>query len=502
MANTAADVIPDDKPENLFGEPTAPDAEALKARHADPTLRLTSERRAWHLRIRLLSPLSHHDPDQADKSNVSLFRRQAQHVPVRDTGRLPSQDDINALAEGYPVPADIAPLMADLTLPEFVASALVKTFIARYGGMEGTGLFEGMQRYLRLEERASQSAVQAGSLLAFWGHLCRTMQVPGAVGDVSPAAVRLLTLPAALGQMVLRTLAETPAPIMMIARLWAEQERLQSPEYAKAAGQDAASAESVVLSLDASSLIAGAETITLQLPQYSANALRHELVREPLMWHLYQALGIPFDGPLASRTALHYNGGDLKRSGSAGVFWARKAIRETYPHLALLSGSTDTFMLGESNLRVHVWLVCRENRRALAPLGIEADVSAFDLLDRVTLTRHASRLGGHESVQTAMPFTFEALVPGAEIVARLGLTPYAQDLEEGALATAVETFRRLDGTLGGQAARGYGRVEIGWLGDAPGHGEAYQAYAVEHAEVLKAGIEDGTLGTGREVITE
>ncbi|NBC16687.1 MAG: hypothetical protein GVY18_05135 [Bacteroidetes bacterium] len=488
-----------EKPESLFGTPEAPEGY-----DAAPTLRLSREERAWWLRIRLLSPLSHHDPDQADKSNVSLFRRQAQHVHVRDTGRLPSQDEVDALCADFPVPEGVAPLFGDLTLPEYVASALIKTFIARYSSMEGEGLFEGMERYRRLEERFQQAAVQAGSLFTLWGHVCRTMQVPGAVGEVSPGSVRLLTLPAALGQMVLRVLAETPAPVVMIARLWSEQEKLQSKAYAEAAEQEQVAEGKVVLAFEADSLYASADTITVQVPQYSANALRHELVREPLMWHLYLATGLPFDGPLGARTALHYNGGDLKKSGSGGVFWHRKKIREAYPHLALLSGSTDAFMLGESNLRVHTWLRCKENSRALRGIGLESDVSAFDLIDRVTLTRHASRLAGQETVQTAMPFTFETLVPGTEIVARLGLTTYAQDLEVGALMTAIDTFIRLDGTLGGQSARGYGRVEVSFYECEPDaeQQEAYEAYVQEHAETLRAGIEDGTLTTGKEVISE
>lgn len=460
--------------------------------------------REWWLRIRLLSPLSHHDPDQADKSNVSLFRRQAQDVPLSDTGRLPTQEEVDALAAGHPVPTDLAPLVRDLALPEFVAAALVKTFIARYGGMEGAGLFEGMDRYRRLEERFQQAAVQAGTLFTLWGHVCRAMQVPGAVGDVSAAALRLLTLPSSLGQMVLRVLAETPAPVVMVARLWAETEKHQSERYAKAAGTEQATAGAEPLAFRADALRSSSETVTVQVPEYSANALRHELVREPLLWHLYTRLGIAFDGPLGARTALFYNGGDLKRAGSSGVFWLRKEIRTAYPSLALLSGSTDTFMLGESNLRIHCWLRCRENNRALSRAGLESDTSAFDLLDRVTLTRNAGRLGGQESVQTAMPFTFEALVPGAEIVARLSLSTYAQDLEAGALMAALTTFRERDMTLGGQSARGYGAVELEYHRsehDADAEA-AYEAHLEANAELLRAGIEKGTLTTDREMISE
>jgi hypothetical protein len=392
--------------------------------------------------------------------------------------------------------------MRDLSLPEFVASALAYTFIQRYGGQDGNGLFEGIERYRRLEERFQQSAVQAGSLFTLWGHVCRTMMVSGAVGAVADPAVRIITVPSALGQMVLRVLAETPAPVVMVARLWAETERNQSERYAEKAGRNVASAGTVVLSYRADSLVRGGDYVTVQVPEYSANSLRHELVREPLLWHLYHRMGIPFDGPLGARTALFYNGGDLKRAGSAGIFWARKDIRNLYPSLALLGGSTDTFMLGESNLRVHCWLRCSENNRSLSQVGMQSDASAFDLLDRITLTRHSSRLAGQDGVQTAMPFTFEALVPGAEIIARLGLVTYAQPIEEGALAAAVATFRELDMTLGGQGARGYGHVALDWLDGEPGRQDEYESHLEAHADAIRSGIMDGTMGTGSVVVSE
>jgi len=413
---------------------------------------------------------------------------------------------VDALCAALPVPEDVAPIMQDLTLPEFAASALLKAFVERYAGGDGDGLMSGMDRYRRLEERAQQAAVQAGTLFTFWGHLCRTMMVPGAVGETDAATLRLLTLPAALGQMVLRVLSETPAPVVMIARFWNETAKRQSPDYVLKAGGEAASEGMRTLQFSADSLLSPGGYLTVQLPTYSANGLRHELIREPLLWHLFDRLGLAFDEPLGARTALHYNGGALKRSGSAETFWLRKSIREAYPHLALLSGSTDTFLIGESNLRLQTWLACRENRQALSevpgPIDGEALPSAFDLLDRVTLTRHASRLAGQDGVQTAMPFTFETLVPGTVIYARLALTPYAQELEEGALATAVHVFQELDGTLGGQSARGYGRVRAEWIGEGPGHRDAYEDYITGHADALRDGVMDGTLTTGREVITE
>lgn len=442
--------------------------------------------------------MSHHDPDQQDDSNINLFRRRAQQVPLNATGALPSQEEVDAIAEAWPVPAESAPFLSDMDLVEFIATALVKAFISRYKSADGEGLFEGMDRYRRLEERMAQAAVQAGSIRTWWGHLCRTMQVPGAVGSPDPSLMRLLSVQSVVGQRVLATLGETLAPHLMMARLWDEQERAASDSYADSADMEATSGDTVVVDLDAESLTAGGETITVEVPHYSANSLRHELVREPSLWHMYNALDLEFDAPLASRTALFYNGGDLKGSPSSSSFWKVKRARKAYPVLALLGGCADDFMFGESDLRVHTWLRCKENNRALRHIGLESDTSAFDMIDRQTHARHSGRVE-----EGQMPFTFETLVPGCEIVARLNLSSYAQDLEKGALGAAVRQFQKMDGTLGGQPARGYGKVTVEVMEghDLSGAIDDYEAYLSEHEKDLREGIMEGTYCTGSEVIS-
>jgi len=205
---------------------------------------------------------------------------------------------------------------------------------------------------------------------------------------------------------------------------------------------------------------------------------------------------------LGSRTSLFYNGGDLKESGQASVFWKRKRAREAYPTLALLGGATDRFLLGESNLRVHTWLRCKENNRALQRAGLESETSAFEMIDRHTHTRQSGRVGGEEE-DNQMLYTFETIAPGAEIVARLSLTTYAQDKEVGALGAAIQTFRELDMTLGGQPARGYGKVglEIIRGPEFSEDVEFYETYLEERADELRAGIMEGTLCSGSEVVS-
>jgi len=360
-----------------------------------------------------------------------------------------------------------------------------------------------MDRYRRLEERIGQSAVQAGSLRTFWGQLCQSLQVPGAVGSPDPSLLRLLSVGSLVGQRVLSVLAETPAPHVMMGRFWDEQERAADEGYAEKADVEQVSGKTQMVDLSVGSLTESGDTITVEVPHYSANSLRHELVREPLMWHLYQTLGLEFDRPLGTRTALFYNGGDLKKSGTASTFWKRKRARNAYPSLALLGGATDSFLLGESDLRVHTWLRCKENNRALGRVGLESDASAFDMIDRQTHTRHSGRIGGDGEDDNQMLYTFETIAPGAEIVARLGLTTYAQDLEVGALGAALQAFRELDMTLGGQSARGYGKIgfEVVEGPDLVEPVQEYEEYLEEHAEELRDGIMDGTLCSGAEVVS-
>lgn len=448
----------------------------------------------------LQSPLSHHDPDNKDKSNKNLFRRMAKVLRVNDAGTLPTQAQIDCILDTYTVPLDIADLFSEVSLPQFMGVALLHEFIARYGGQDGHGLFSGTERYRRLEERFQQSAVQSHTLLELWGMACNSLQVPNVDHGRDANLLRLLNTPAALAGLVLKTLADTPRPLVMLARLWGEQTKLQSATYAAKAGAQQVSMESVRLAYAVPAEIEAKREIVVELPAFSANSLRHEMVREPGMWHLFNSLGIAFDEPLPAMSAMFYNGGDIKSGATqpGDVFWLRKTIRERYPLLALVSGGTDSFLLGESNLRIHSWVRCRENNDVLSSVGLDTTTSIFDTVDEWTLTRHANRV---ESGQ--MPYSFETLAAGTEIVVRLSVTPYADQLQIGALMAALNTYQECDSTLGGQSARGFGLMALNWHDSQMDINAmlAYQAYVDANREALRAGILDGTLWTGKRVMS-
>jgi hypothetical protein len=252
----------------------------------------------------------------------------------------------------------------------------------------------------------------------------------------------------------------------------------------------------------------------LEVPAVSGNSLRHQLVRAPAMLHLFSALGlfpdVPGKGPLPSGVeALFENGGNIEAGAKqpSNTFSLAWRARELYPTLDLLGGVTDSFDLGESRLSVAGWLICAENRGALLAMESpaaylpEASISAFEMLEDVTHTRQASSHG-----EGQMIYTFETLIKGARILARLTLAPYTPVLTRGALLVAVTTFMQQDNTIGGQAARGYGNVQAAWLAGAEHAGyiptmELYEAYLRDHADVLVAGLRDGTLGTGTHILS-
>lgn len=461
---------------------------------------ITPFNRTWWLRLQLLSPLSHHDPDNKDKSNKNLFRRMAKVLRVSDAGNLPTQTQIDRVLDAYTVPLDIADLFGEVTLPQFMAVAALYEFITRYGSGDGSGLFSGTERYRRLEERFQQSAVQAHTLLELWGMACSSLQVPNVDHGRDANLLRLLNTPSALAGLVLKALADTPRPLVMLARLWAEQSKLQSATYAAKAGTQTSSAESVRLAYPVPAEVAAQQEVVVELPAFSANSLRHELVREPGMWHLFNSLGIGFDEPLPAMTAMFYNGGDIKSGASqpGDVFWLRKQIRERYPLLALLSGGTDSFIIGESNLRIHSWVRCRENNDVLVHAGLDTQMSIFDAVDEWTLTRHANRV---ESGQ--MPYSFETLAAGTEIAVRLSLTPYADQLQVGALMAALIEYQNCDSTLGGQSARGFGLMALNWHDSKLDLDAllAYREYVDANRDALRTGILDGTLWTGKKVMS-
>ena len=468
----------------------------------------------YELLLTATTAISHHDPAVQDESNRTLFNRQKQLLPRTLAPMLPSQTQIDAITSENLLPIDLLELFEEITFPEFVAIALCRQFLDIYNAGDGRGLFSGMERYQMFEPRLRQAAVASPNLRCWWDHLADSLCLPVHDSAADLALLRLLTLPSGVQQSVLTILADNVRSVIALGRLWHQQQKLADPEYAAAVGKPPV--ETLVeREYDLPDIsYASAPIQPVEVPAISGNSLRHQVVRAPAMWHMLAHLGLaeafPGQGPLpAGLEALFENGGNIEKGAKQpdSAFSLAWRIRHLYPSLDLLGGVTDSFDLHESRLSVSGWLVCRENARAFASSPAAdlptASVSVFDLLDDVTLTRQASRSGSGQMI-----WSFEALCPGTQVLVRLKLKPWTPILTRGALVAAVNTYLETDGTLCGQAARGYGNVvgELITSPDLDGVSDqeclsAYESYLAANRDQLVAGLIDGTLGTGKRVLT-
>jgi len=456
----------------------------------------------YELLLTSTQQVSHHDPAVQDESNRMLFNRRKQIVedPRMESERALSQEAMDRLCAANPAPESVAEMLADITGAEFIAVVVVRQFVDLYTGLnagDGEGLFSGLERYRHLEERLRHAATSASTLLGFWNRLCDTLQVGIHGCDADAALLSVLGLPKPTQAVVLEALATQYRSVVSLARFWhgtaVAARRSEDPE------------PTVVLSYDAQSATGGTATRAqvLEVPAISGNSVRHQVLREPAWYHLAEHLGLrpgmPGQGDVpASVEALFYNGGNIAAGAKSPTNAHRLAqdIRAAYPSIDLLGGVVNAFDLGASRVQVAAWLVCSENAAALGERAAElpaASLSAFDIIDDVTLTRQAGRAGVGQMI-----WSFEALASGAQVYVRLSLEPYTPDLTHGAFIAAVETYLAQEPVIGGMRARGFGQVQGEWLcgpGEASCFREAYEAYLAENVERLRNGLVFGTLCT-------
>lgn len=457
-----------------------------------------------------MTSVSHHDPAEQGDSNIQLFNRQKQLLePVPAAAIMPTQAEIDALAERYPVPEDLLPIFEQLSLAEFCGVLVVKMFIDIYNSAEGTGLFSGMERYSMLDARLHNAAVRSFSLRAAWDCLVDMMRVPLHGTAYDAELLRLLALPVGMQQFVLRALVEQHQSTVAIARVWHDTIKRMSAAYTQKTGQPQASTAVQALSFAKEFLpdaIQSAQVV--EVPAVSANSLRHQIVREPCWLHLCDRLGLragqPGQGPVpAGCEAVFYNGGNIASGAkqAPNAYMLAHRIRALYPSLDLLGGVTDTFDLGESKLRCAAYLVCAENRKALEGTTAydlaSAHISVFDMLDTVTMTRQ-----GESKALGQMIFTAEMLTAGVQILYRMALAPQTARLTQGALLAGVKWWTEHDATIGGQAARGFGHCIGQWLADPDLEPlDDYEAYIAMQHDALIEGLVSGKLGCDVQVVS-
>lgn len=461
-----------------------------------------SAHQSVELLLTAVSPIAHQDAGVGDMGNTQTFNRRRQFV---ESAPVPpaTAAEVAAFCAAHPAPAEVWEALRHASLPEYVAAALLRLLVDQYGGADGTGLFSGLERYEMLERRLQAAAIVHSTLQRLWGALGADLLLPIHPSALDADLLAFWALSPALQRGAIAACAEQPRVVVTLARVWASQAKLRQAEYAAAAGQTSFVGAPLVTPAFEVPTAVGA--VRAAVPVISGNTVRHQLVRAPLRDHLVRRLGVPvaFAGqgalPLAVE-AIFSNGGNIRAGAKqpTNVYALKGRARAAFPALDLLGGVADSFDLGESMLKVHAHLVCRENRRALPAALAEtpaARTSAFEMLDQRTETRQATANGIGQMIRT-----FEVLAPGTEIYVRLALSPWATALTRGALVCALAEFEGGSPIIGGQSARGYGEVVVEHLDDLPSAGAdaaLYEAYLAERGEQMLLWLLDGTLGADK-----
>lgn len=465
------------------------------------------------LLLTALTPISHHDASVQDDSNRNLFNRQVVIAQeVQEDAPTITAEQAAIIGTEHPVPEPLADMLGQLAFPEFLAALILRQFADEYNGMDGTGLFSGMERWNMLGNRVPHAAY-TGNLRAFWSRLTTMMQVGVPATRRDHLLLPLLGVPLGTQLDVLHILRTQGNHLTMLARYWHDQQKQMSEEYAKKKAESEGPAllitpetrQWVTLVWKDEQLKTGkGRTRRLEVPHVTANSLRHQMLREPAMRHLLRSLGVEPESLDAGVEAILYNGGNIKAGASqpSNPSLLARQIRTAFPSLDLLGGVANSFDLGESLLTVHSMLVSAETRHLLPEWAQSlpaAEVSAFDLIEDFTLTRQAGMTD-----EGQMIFGFEGLAAGAQFVVTLDLKAYASELARGAMLAALDEWQTAP-IIGGASARGFGQVRVDdWRRpDADGDAQAlaaYTEYLDSHSQGLLEALQSGKMGTGAVVV--
>lgn len=237
------------------------------------------------------------------------------------------------------------------------------------------------------------------------------------------------------------------------------------------------------------------------IPALSGNALRHRTVREPGARWLIREYGLTGRLTLAQLNFL-FHGGNLTEKSKGREDTGRIATyQQLFPLGRLLGGTLPDQILAGS---LDTWigeLVCQENRGYLEAVlpdpGIlparlrpaESFVSGYqytrgDAARTVpTLARPEDPNAAGSDSSNLMIYAGQAVLRGAAFVHGFTLKNVSE-LEIGALLLSLRLWQAAGGTIGGQAARGHGRLGLCLVTGDFDQNEAVDAY-VQHARSVR-----------------
>jgi len=229
------------------------------------------------------------------------------------------------------------------------------------------------------------------------------------------------------------------------------------------------------------------------VPYLSGNALRHRCVRMPGGRYLVERLRLA--GKLSlEQLNFFFHGGNLTESTGRENTARIVEMYRLFPFLRLLGGCLPDQVLSGS---LHAWrgtLFCRENAtviKALLPEEWTTDgvrfhpaqsfISAYQYTrsDAEKTTPDLLPKGAVKTQSNLMIFSGQAVMRGAAFLHGFAVL-HPSPLELGALLHSLLLWAA-HGTIGGQAARGHGKLKTYLLGDDPARADAVLAY-LDHVE--------------------
>lgn len=419
-------------------------------------------------------------------------------------------ETVNAVYAANPAPADIALMLEQFSVPEFIATSFTALFVNAHNNSNGMGHFDNNTKFSALQKRLRQAANRAFNFRQAHSILSNSMGVDLADTKFYAPLMTFFALPDGLAYTSLGKLAEQSHSHAAIAQRWHEVWKYNNRGVAY---QDKISEDMPELVTITPPLIQAGSALVLDIPKVSENSIRHQL-RAAAMEHLMAAVGIeksdaPGWGELPEMVeAMFVNGGNIESGGKspANPHAIAAKIRTAYPVLDLVSGTTKSFWLGASKLSLVNHLICRENVGVLVGTPIEQSplltASCFDMVKQETETRRAIERGDSAKEAGQMIQNFETVVRGAQIYLKLMLDPHTNDLTKGAFVAALTTYLNDVPVLGGQKARGKGFVNGEILTDLPEADRLlaeYEDYLIANRDELRAGLVSGQLMTGAAV---
>jgi hypothetical protein len=221
------------------------------------------------------------------------------------------------------------------------------------------------------------------------------------------------------------------------------------------------------------------------VPILSGNAIRHRAIREPGMMWLIEEYELRGKLNVAQLNFL-LHGGNLTESTANENTRRIADMHRTWPLLRLLGGSLPNQILAGS---LDVWrgiLVCEENRPFL-PVNGSPLKNAAEWLDGFQYTRGDAAKSGIPVTESALDAPTNLMIMSGQAVVRGArffhgfILKHVSEIELGAMLWSLRLWQHAGGTIGGQAAKGHGRLRCELLSidgvDQEAACAAYRDYA-------------------------